>query len=62
MHFILLEYMGEIEAAKVLVGALIESVEVSDPYEMYFLIEKIKEIEDKSTKLPQSVDKSTEID
>lgn len=50
MEFILLEDMGEIEAAKVLVGALIESGEVSDPYEMNFLIEKIKELEDKSTK------------
>jgi hypothetical protein len=44
--------MGEIEAAKVLVGALIESGEVGDPYEMNFLIEKIKELDDKSTKLP----------
>ncbi|MDH5710407.1 MAG: hypothetical protein OEZ15_01915 [Gammaproteobacteria bacterium] len=50
MEFILLEDMGEIEAAKVLVGALIESGEVSDPYEMNFLVEKIKELEDKSTK------------
>ena len=50
MHFILLEDMGETEAAKLLVGALIDSGEVSDPYEMRFLIEKIKELEDKSTK------------
>lgn len=50
MHFILLEDMGEIEAAKILVGALLESGEVSDPYEMNFLIEKIRELEEKSTK------------
>ena len=50
MHFILLEDMGETEAAKLLVGALIDSGEVSDPYEMRFLIAKIKELEDKSTK------------
>lgn len=62
MHFILLEDMGEVEAAKVLVGALIESGELNDPYEMNFLIEKIRELEDKSTKLPQSVDKSTDMD
>ena len=50
MHFILLEDMGETAAAKLLVGALIDSGEVSDPYEMRFLIAKIKELEDKSTK------------
>lgn len=50
MHIILLQEMGEIETAKLLVGALIESGEISDPYELNFLIEKIKELEDKSTK------------
>lgn len=50
MHFILLEDMGEIETAKVLVGALIESGEISDPYELNFLTEKIRELEEKSTK------------
>ena len=50
MHFILLEDMGEIETAKVLVGALLESGEISDPYELNFLTEKIQELEDKSTK------------
>lgn len=49
MHFILLEDMGEIEAAKVLVGALLESGEITDPYELNFLTEKIRELEEKST-------------
>ncbi|MCW8922629.1 MAG: hypothetical protein OQK69_03225 [Gammaproteobacteria bacterium] len=50
MHIILLEDMGEIETAKVLVGALLESGAVNDPYELNFLTEKIHELEDKSTK------------
>ena len=50
MHFILLEDMGEIETAKVMVGALIESGEITDPYELHFLTEKIRELEEKSTK------------
>ena len=50
MHFILLEDMGEIETAKVLVGGLIESGEISDPYELNFLTEKIRELEENSTK------------
>ena len=50
MHFMLLQDMGETEAARLLVGALIESGEITDPYEMRFLVEKIKELEDKSTK------------
>lgn len=50
MHFILLEDMGEIEAAKILVGALLESGEITDPYELNFLTEKIRELEEKSTK------------
>ncbi|MCK5002501.1 MAG: hypothetical protein KAJ92_01855 [Gammaproteobacteria bacterium] len=50
MHFILLEDMGEIETAKILIGGLIESGEISDPYELNFLTEKIKELEDISTK------------
>ncbi|MDH5611347.1 MAG: hypothetical protein OEY66_02665 [Gammaproteobacteria bacterium] len=49
MHFILLEDMGEIETAKVLVGALIESGDINDPYELRFLTEKIRELEEKST-------------
>ena len=50
MHFILLEDMGEIETARVIVGALLESGEIDDIYELNFLTEKIRELEDKSTK------------
>ena len=51
MHFILLEDMGEIEVAKILVGALLESGEITDPYELRFLSEKIRELEEKSTEM-----------
>lgn len=51
MHFILLEDLGEIEAAKILVGALLESGEITDPYELRFLSEKIRELEEKSTEM-----------
>ncbi len=50
MHFILLEDMGEIETAKVLVGALIASGEITDPFELNFLSEKIQKLEEISTK------------
>jgi len=50
MHFILLEEMGEVETARVLVGALIESGEITDLYELNFLSEKIRELDEKSTK------------
>lgn len=49
MQLILLEDMGEIEAAKVLVGALLESGKITDLYELHFLSEKIRELEEKST-------------
>ena len=50
MHFILLEDLGEIETAKIMVGALLDSGEIKDPYELRFLTEKIRELEEKSTK------------
>ena len=50
MHIILLEELGEIETAKILIGGLIESGEISDPYELNFLTEKIRGLEEKSTK------------
>ena len=49
MHFVLLEELGEIETAKILVGGLLESGEISDPYELNFLTEKIRELEEKSS-------------
>jgi len=50
MKIILLEDMGEIEAAKILVGALLESNQIIDPYELKFLMNKITILEQKSIK------------
>ena len=50
MKIIVLEDMGEVEAAKVLVGALIESKEITDPYELKFLSDKIDVLENKLLK------------
>lgn len=62
MHFIVLEDMGEVEAAKILVGALIDSGEITDPYELNFLAEKIRVLEEKSSDSRQDVDISTKRD
>ncbi|VAW52577.1 hypothetical protein MNBD_GAMMA06-1141 [hydrothermal vent metagenome] len=57
MKIIALEDMGEIEAAKVLVGALLESKQITDPYELNFLTNKIATLEEKAFKKRQSVEK-----
>ena len=57
MKIIVLEDMGEVEAAKGLVKALIESNEITDPYELNFLIRKIAVLEEKMSKNQQSVEK-----
>jgi hypothetical protein len=57
MKIVVLEDMGEIEAAKVLIGGLIASGKITDPNELNFLQNKIREIEEKSTKSRQGVDK-----
>ena len=57
MKIIVLEDMGEIEAAKILVGGLIASGEITDPYELNFLQNKIRTLEEKVTKIRQDVDK-----
>jgi hypothetical protein len=57
MKIIVLEDMGEVEAAKILVGGLIASGEITDPYELNFLQKKIRTLEEKMTKLRQDVDK-----
>ncbi len=61
MKIIVLEDMGEIEAAKILVGALISSNEITDIYELNFLTQKIAVLEQKAFKKRQSVEKSTDI-
>ena len=57
MKIIVLEDMGEIEAAKILVGALIDSKEITDPYELRFLVNKIEILEKKQLRKQQSVEK-----
>lgn len=57
MKIIVLEDMGEVEAAKILVGGLIASGEITDPYELKFLQNKILTLEEKMTKIRQNVDK-----
>jgi hypothetical protein len=57
MKIIVLEDMGEVEAAKILVGGLIASGEITDPYELNFLQSKIRTLEKKMTKTRQDVDK-----
>ncbi len=56
MKIIVLEDMGEVEAAKILVGGLIASGEITDPYEFEFLQNKIRVLEEKMTKIRQDVD------
>jgi hypothetical protein len=57
MKIIVLEDMGEVEAAKILVGGLIASGKITDPYELNFLQNKIRTLEEKVTKIRQDVDK-----
>jgi len=57
MKIIVLEDMGEVEAAKILVGALIDSKEITDPYELNFLTQKIAVLEQKTLLKQQSVEK-----
>jgi hypothetical protein len=57
MRIIVLEDMGRVEAAKILVGALIDSKEITDPYELNFLIHKISVLEGKVLNNQQSVEK-----
>ncbi len=47
MHIFLLEDMGEIESAKILLGALLESGQIEDPNEQAFLYQRLAELEGK---------------
>ena len=49
MKIIVLEDMGQLEAAKILVGALIDSGEITDSYELNFLTHKIATLEEKTS-------------
>ena len=56
MKIIVLEDMGKLEAARILVGGLIASGEINDPHELHFLENKIRLLEEKMTKSRQDVD------
>lgn len=45
MRIFILEDLGEVEAAKVLLGGLLASGEVTEPKEIHFLMERLKELE-----------------
>ncbi|MCP5150821.1 MAG: hypothetical protein H6983_21660 [Ectothiorhodospiraceae bacterium] len=45
MSVIVLQEMGELEAARILIGGLLESGRVSDPHEVRFLVGRLAEIE-----------------
>ena len=45
MRIFILEDLGEREAARILLGGLLASGEVTEPKEIYFLMERLKELE-----------------
>jgi hypothetical protein len=42
MHIFILEDLGELESARVLLGALIDSGQITDAHEMHFLLERLQ--------------------
>ena len=50
MHLIVLEDMGEIESAKILIGGLLDSGEIKDIYELRFLLNRLEELKKKAEK------------
>ena len=54
MHIILLDEMGEVRSAKILIGGLLESGQITDKYEMRFLLDRLKELEEKDEKSSSS--------
>ncbi len=48
MHIILLEEMGEIESAKILIGGLLDSGQIKDEFEMRFLLDRLESLEKKA--------------
>ena len=45
MEVFVLEAMGELEAARIMLGGLIASGRIDDPAELRFLAERLKELE-----------------
>ena len=56
MEFFVLEDMGELEAAKVLIGGLLESGELRDSQQQLFLSERLQEIENRIEAKPSVPD------
>ena len=55
MRIFLLEDMGEVESAKVLLGGLLVNGIITDPHEIHFLTERLQQLEsaEKSSKTPK---------
>jgi len=54
MHIIILEDMGEVESAKIIVGGLLESGQIKDEFELRFLLDRLKRLERKAEKSSSS--------
>ena len=48
LHIILLEDMGEVESAKIVIGGLLDGGQIKDPYELRFLIDRLRSLEEKA--------------
>ena len=48
MNIFVLEELGEIESAKVLLGGLLESGQITDPHERWFLSKRLADLEQRS--------------
>lgn len=46
MHIFVLEDMGHVEAARILLGGLLASGQVRDPHERYFLLQRLSRMEE----------------
>jgi|ERR1700674_241531 hypothetical protein len=53
LHVLLLADMNEVESAKVLLGGLLTSGQVTDEHELHFLNERLMELEARSTAVPR---------
>lgn len=53
LHIFVLEDMGEIEAARILLGGLLESGKITDPHEQWFLSQRLAELEEKTAQQTQ---------
>ncbi len=52
MEIFILEEMGEIESAKILIGGLLESGTITDPHELSFLTRRLAELENSEERKP----------